>query len=524
MAITFSQICLPVDKEYKLINPAPDRNIIGSDILSRNNVRYLSDYLYIGKTSHLPPPERLDNCNLVLLEDKKIATEYFQINTINMLITTNPEDFKKIKDWIRDVFDTQIKINNYAYNLLNMCQRGASVKEIFDAGYAALGNPILLLDASLCLIDHSGAQNIKDEPIIEQTIKNGYITQEYFDEVMEEHDVYYDVDFTTLIIWEKSFLNHRLIAGRIIRNNQLLGYIKLFECNRPVTDLDKQLLIILCKFMSIAIAETSSRNISNNSMLECFLITLLENKIHDKNAVEERAKLFNLVLYDSMVAITVEYSQIMHKPDVLYLIKKRLQSHFNKNTIVIFKYKIVILLDSRKISDTLSSERMASFEGLLKEINCRAGISMPFTSISDFYNHYQQTIACLEIMNKLAYHSRIAKYADCKLTHMFLYFSQIVDLNDLISEDVKLLLEVDKEKDSDLVETLFCYIRHRQDITSTAEEMHLHYNTIKYRINRIIEVTNIDFDDYQKMYNLIISEKTMDLIKQLKTTKNEAAS
>jgi hypothetical protein len=520
MAITFSQIYLPLEKEYKLINPAPDRNIIGSDTLSRTNVRYMSDYLYIGKSSHLPPPERLDNCNLVLLEDKEIGIEYFQINTLNMLITTSPVDFKMFKDWIRDVFDTQIKINNYAYNLLNMCQRGASIKEILDTGYAALGNPILLLDASLCLIAHSGAQHIKDEPIIEQTIKNGYITQEYLDEVMEEHEIYYNFDYTNLIIWEKPFLNHRLMAGRLIRNNQLLGYIKLFECNRLITDIDKNLLIILCKFMSIAIAETPGKSGANYSMLECFLTALLENKIQDKNAIEKRAKRFNLVLYDSLVIITVEYSNIMHKPDVLYLIKKRLQSHFNKNTIVIFDYKVVLLLDSRKMSDTLSSDKMAGFEVLLNEINCRAGISMPFASISDFYKHYQQTIAGLEIIKKLAYHSRVVKYADCILTHMFLHFSEMFDLNDLISEDVKLLREVDNEKNSDLVETLFCYLRHRHDITSTAEEMHLHYNTIKYRINRIIEVTHIDFNDYQQIYSLIISEKVMDLLKHLNNTKH----
>jgi sugar diacid utilization regulator len=516
MAITFSQIYLPTDKGYKLITPAPNRNIIGSDILSRSSARYTSDYLYVGKASHLPPPGKLDNCNLVLLEDKKIGTEYFQIDTLNMLITPNPLDFKKIRERIRDIFDTQIKINNYAYNLLNMCQKGASVKEILDAGYTALGNPILILDASLCLIAHSGAQHIKDEPIIEWTLKNGYLPQEYLDEIMEEHDVYYDFDYTTLIIWEKPFLKHRLIAGRLIRNNQLLGYIKLFECNRLITDIDKKLLIILCKFMSIAIAETSGKNGPNNSILECFLTALLENKIQDKNAIEERAKRFNLVLYDSMVAITVEYLYIMHKPDVLYLIKKRLHSHFNKNTIVIFEYKVVILLDSRNISDTLSLQRLAGFEGLLTEINCRAGISLPFASISDFYKHYQQTIACLDIMKKLTYNSRITKYADCIITHMFLHFSKIFDLEDLISEDIKLLMELDKEKDSDLVETLCCYIRHRQDITSTAEEMHLHYNTIKYRINRIIEVTNIDFGDYQRMFKVIISEKIMDLLKQQK--------
>ncbi|MFD1174822.1 PucR family transcriptional regulator [Paenibacillus puldeungensis] len=521
MAITFSQFCPIANKQYKLITPAPNRGIVGTGNLGNEETHFVADYLYIGNSSQLPNPECLLNCNLLLFEDDKIGVEYYQVNSLNMIITKDMYSFEKMREHVRDVFDMQIRINDFAYKLLNMCQKGASAQELLNEGYTALGNPILYLDPSLCLVCHAGAESVSDEPIIEQTLANGYITPEFFDAVVEENEANTDTDFSELIVWEKDFLKHRLMAGRIVRNNHLKGYLKLFECNRPITFLDKQYLIILCQFVAITITETSGHFDINNSILEGFLTSLLEIRIANKAAIEERMKLFNIDLPDSMVIITVNYVQKMKNPDVLYLIKKRLQSYFNKHTIVIFQSHIVILLDAKDIEHTLSPANLTSLEKLLTEIKCIAGISLTFHSISDFYIHYKQSEACLDICKKLSLPNRIYKYDDLKLTHMFLEFDKTCSLQNLIHKDVKHLLELDKNKNSDLTQTLFCYVRHRQDITTASKEMHLHYNTMKYRINRIIEMTDIDFEDSTVMFQIIISEKILDLLSQLDAPKSE---
>lgn len=515
MSITFSQFCPTASKQYKLITPAPNRVIIGSGNLGNEEAHFVADYLYLGNASQLPNPSFLLNCNLLLFEDVKVGVEYYQVHSLNMIITKDINSFEKMKEHVRDVFDMQIRINDFAYGLLNMCQRGASAQELLNEGYTALGNPILFLDSSLCLVCHAGAECVSDEPVIEQTLARGYITPEYFDAVVEENQKNPDIDFSELILWERDFLKHRLMAGRIIRNNRLMGYLKLFECNHPITALDKQYLIILCQFVAIAITETSDRFTSGNSILEGLLTSMLEMRIENKTAIEERMKFFNFDLLDSMAAITVDYSQKMKNPDILYLIKKRLQNHFNKNTIVIFQSRIVILLDSKDMAYTLSPANLASFEKLLTEIKCTAGISMTFHSISDFYSHYKQSEACLDICNKLSLQNKINKYDDLKLIHMFLQFDKTCPLENLIHKDVKHLLEIDKYKNSDLVPTLFCFVRHRQDITTASKEMHLHYNTMKYRINRILELTDIDFDNYQLMFQIIVSEKVLSLLNQL---------
>ncbi|MEH6945150.1 CdaR family transcriptional regulator [Bacillus sp. JJ722] len=45
---------------------------------------------------------------------------------------------------------------------------------------------------------------------------------------------------------------------------------------------------------------------------------------------------------------------------------------------------------------------------------------------------------------------------------------------------------------SELVDTLQCYIKNNQSIKKTASEMHLHINTLHYRLKQIKEITSID--------------------------------
>ena len=107
-------------------------------------------------------------------------------------------------------------------------------------------------------------------------------------------------------------------------------------------------------------------------------------------------------------------------------------------------------------------------------------------------------------------------YDDWKLTHMFLQFQEICGIEDMIHRDVQILREWDREKGSELTETLFSYVHHKQDITMAAKELHLHYNTLKYRIQKIQELTNIDFGSYKYMFHIIVSEKALHLMNLLK--------
>lgn len=66
---------------------------------------------------------------------------------------------------------------------------------------------------------------------------------------------------------------------------------------------------------------------------------------------------------------------------------------------------------------------------------------------------------------------------------------------DLIDSRVTDLAEHDTRSGGDLVTTLRAYLDHFGDVRAAAASLHIHPNTLRYRIRRVQELTGIDLDD-----------------------------
>jgi DNA-binding PucR family transcriptional regulator len=63
------------------------------------------------------------------------------------------------------------------------------------------------------------------------------------------------------------------------------------------------------------------------------------------------------------------------------------------------------------------------------------------------------------------------------------------------NRSLEILLDADAKVGSVYVDTLRSYFKNNQNVTQTAQELFVHRNTINYRINKIRELLEDDFDD-----------------------------
>ena len=511
MAIDFAQIVECAGSGCRKVVPVPSRNIVGCDDVRPEVTRFASDYLYSGRASGLCRDlEYVENGNFVLLVDAPVPPVLFQSSN-NLVLMDREEEFQACVDNIKRVFDVQIRVNNFSYGLLTLCHENRGIQEMLNAGYQAIGNPIMLVDASLFLMKHAGMETVRDEEQVAFTLTHGFLPEEYLNAVMAEEERRRNGEGDSLIVWDDSLFKHRMVAGRIIKNGHLIGYLKVLEYNKPIGRIEEYYLNILCKFFSISMDEFYGADPTSNPMVESFLTGLLEKKISDHDVIQSRAERIKLELYDTKYVITAEFCEKNKNMDRLYLLKKQLKNHLNRSTAVVYQDHVVVLYDVKN-AEMLSDSYLNGLSVLLEANGCRAAVSMPFRRLGDFYKCYVQTTSCLLTARTLGRTETVARYENYMIEHMFLHFSDVFDLNDLIHPAVKLLLKHDREKNTDFTETLFCYVRHKNDITAAARAMNVHYNTLKYRVNRIVELTGVDFDDEMTAFRLIISDKIINLI------------
>ncbi|WP_438823690.1 helix-turn-helix domain-containing protein [Bacillus sp. JJ1764] len=76
------------------------------------------------------------------------------------------------------------------------------------------------------------------------------------------------------------------------------------------------------------------------------------------------------------------------------------------------------------------------------------------------------------------------------------------------------LLNYDKENNTDYYETLQAYLLNRQNLNETANQLFIHRNTIKYRLNKINELSKIDLTNGETVFQLAYSYKILHYVRK----------
>ena len=107
---------------------------------------------------------------------------------------------------------------------------------------------------------------------------------------------------------------------------------------------------------------------------------------------------------------------------------------------------------------------------------------------------------------------------DCSKLGFFYIFANIKDKKKLITyipDTVHEIHQYDIQKNGELIDTLECYLNHKQSIRKTSELMGVHARTVSYRLQKIVKLTRIDFDNIVEMLavrNGIIILKILELL------------
>lgn len=416
------------------------------------------------------------------------------------------------------LLEEEIRTSKSILKLLKVKKSKTTLQELLDLGYEILGNPLLLVDVSLCFIAHAGGNTPTQEPLWEWTLSKGYVTDQYIEQIhmdmMEDLSGGSKADF----VWEKGILNHDQLVYKIKDNGKPVAYLKVLALNKPISDSDLEIVEALGNSILYFLLESTNTYTPSSPLAESFLIALLNEKLYDKDAIEERIHQFNIKLYDYISVIVVELTkEYMQDINKIYVLKRVLQNFLARNTIVYYKGFLVAIFDT-KTDSVFTESDFQQFNVLLEKQNCRAGISYSSKNLYSLPEQFSQAVAALNTAWKLHRKERVIRYCDYLLPHIFLNYADRGSLNYLIHPALKDILKLDTDKQKLFLETIRGYIENGTEMSVAAKKMYLNYNTLKYRVNRIVEMTGLDFGDSQTIFQLHLSFMILDMKNQMITS------
>lgn len=408
--------------------------------------------------------------------------------------------------------------------ILDILHEGSSLQQIMEYAYNRLQNPLMLVDVSFNFEASAGTEHLDNEPVWEYTEKNGFMPNYYLNHIAgyisgyEYNDINDGDDGFYIENGDSPHINHYQITSRIFHNDRQTGYIMLMQKNRDITENDKVFLKLIASILSICMSRQLGREDFRFSVIENFLTSIIRNKITNPEEIETRQELFGIRLYDYLHVITIEFTDYKVRDDKKFYLLRKIKKLFARNNVVMLNDYIVILYDTKTKEEAFSESVTSELVNLLEKYNCVADISYTFTQLKDFYKYYVQTVYCMDMREMLGIRDTIVRYSDVIEYHMLSSFSDQIDLDLLLHDAIKELLKTDTDNDSDYVNTLFTYVNCQQNLSKAAERMQLHYNTLKYRVNRIIAMTGIDLNDENVVFSIMISERILKIKEYMQHT------
>ncbi|USK64642.1 PucR family transcriptional regulator [Peribacillus frigoritolerans] len=394
-----------------------------------------------------------------------------------------------------------------------------NINDITDMVSTYLKKPVVIENDQFLLLAYSSYYIEHFDQANRQTIFTKHwpipILEKFMDEGIVEQLKTVEHPFRVKQI-EEIGLNQRVVVSAV-HKGQVFGFIWVQE-TEMMTDSDLEFLHEVSHHIGKLLYQKKQINMKKDEEKNEFYQKVIDEVYQTENQIKWEAANMSLLIPETFLVnvFTIAQSDAEHfdeLADTVSLFANAL-NHFTH--VFTNQLKIIVLIGSNgKGKDLLTDSANDLTNTVLSQFTDKKvfpGIGNEYSSILQLRKSY---LEALEVINaaKFIGEPEQLPFQYSKLG-IFRYLEMISNHHtktNYINTDLEILQKKDLESQTKLLQTLEIYLLNNCRIKPTSEQLYIHTNTLKYRLNQINDLTSIDFDDFHSRMQLYID---LQLIKQ----------
>ena len=486
-------------------------DITGSRSLSASLDAFFPHILYYGELSRLPqlPPMDLP-LNLICLADVPVTTQFRDAGNLNLFLLRDAARAQEVFGIVREACTENPHITAGMNLLLEALFSDQGIQHLVDVAYTVFQNPVFVADPSYKYIACTQGVEL-DFPDMEEEKKLGYILDKNVEGIRHSRlDDRARKNRYPLYLPDDLRKKGMLVTEVTIQGVEV-AHIALYEMNRPFEDSDYILLYRMSKLVSQELQKSSLFTTNRDTMTAYLLADLIERKPVATQSLAHRLQIMGHTLKKELFVFTLSPQTGTESPSRIRAVAEGLL-RILPNSIHVVYQETIVLLTSRDLSTGLTPYEEAELDTLCTTGALVMGMSRPFTNVSDFYRHYLQSLKAAELGSKLHHRPGVYRYGQYAVYQLVEYAAKNGHAHDFIDPDLLRLMTYDKENKTQLVETLRLHLQNAWNPTATAEALHVHKNTLFYRMEKIRSMLDDKLENGEKRLALSISLCALDYL------------
>ena len=296
-----------------------------------------------------------------------------------------------------------------------------------------------------------------------------------------------------------------------------IGLHKMEDPTIPFGRNTAQLLEVLADVMTQRLIYENQVHPTRSVLYDAFIRDLIDNRVQDPDEVNRQNHYIHRVEDDHLTIGIVVFKDIKYRSAFLSYCAKELESLWPSSTCSVVDCQLLWILNLKEQLDYqfISEERKRDIDKWMKEKVARCGLSPSFRSLTEVHRCYAQASCALHYGLACGYEDQkyVYGYFD-RLDYQILSLASVnTDLTTLVHRMLQQLLQYDEMHRTNYYETLKTYLLFEYSLTfnEIADKLHLHRNTLHYRLDKIQEIIHLDIKDTMLKRQLELSIHCFDL-------------
>lgn len=392
-------------------------------------------------------------------------------------------------------------------NLQKLFYREDTIQSLLDCSFAVFRNPLILRGADFFMVSHSS--------IIDENPALGHITDpinSYETLTLCKTDPVY---LNSLELRCPYFLPEYLSGNREMCINlfdhQMFSHrLILIEEFEEIVDEMGPLLEHLSTYIHGLLRRSSQNSQGESYLLEDLLKDIISQKQTDYTVINTALSEYGWYSSHRYCCMNVKMSSLASQN----LTSNYLCHHFEEiiSGACAFRYEgdLIVFINLSRYDNTIDG-LLNNITEFLRDSFLKTGISNSADGIMDLRYCYRQAQIALEYGSKYQPFRWIHKFDDITMQYFMECCLKDLPVHMACSSKLISLKNHDKIHHSDYYNTLKVYLESHLNAVQASRRLFIHRSTFLYRLEKIQELININFEDRELLFYLMISYHILEL-------------
>lgn len=425
------------------------------------------------------------------------------------------DELYSVGDVINQLLMLFERVNTLEFNMRLAVRARAGYGPLMEVARDMIPDATILIVDSAYNIIASSRDGDSGNAYVDMILKQGYYDKDSLQQMAEMG--YFSANnkyLKPVLSMPPNVCGDPVILRSYHTNGMFFSFVGCYFTGRTPTKMELELFRFFTEQLNVYFTETGFYKHSI-PLRQQMLSDLLNYDGENPELVQDRARQLRLPETGSFrlgYAVFEDSSSLLASHLVL-----QLRSWSNVANYGVFQYKtsVIILFQDwhdYPIADRLSfRERWDEMLEILHKNGAKLGVSLLFTELGKMRIGYHQAKSALQIGRELNPDAIEYHYSKYYLQDMLSYYQNKFSLDDI---SVRYLEQLSDDKEGYInrnILLLYHYLNTERNISLTAKQVHMHRNSVIYRLQKIQDMLHLDLNDADVRMRLMITFKIMQM-------------